>query len=106
MPKIQDVLRFHASELSARSIALRLSISRGSVSNILTRAEASVVTWPLPEDYDEVKLKSLLFPKSPGRPNKSVDPDWEYIYRETKKKGVTLNLLWIEYKKKESNAYQ
>lgn len=106
MPKIKDVLRLHASELSARSIALSLSISRGSVSNILTRAEASGVTWPLPEDFDEVKLESLLFPKSPGRPNKSVDPDWEYIYGETKKKGVTLNLLWIEYKEKESNAYQ
>lgn len=106
MPKIQDVLRLHASELSARSIAQSLSISRGSVSNILSRAEAAGVTWPFPEECDEVKLEALLFPKSPGRPSKSVDPDWDYIYKESRKKEVTLNLLWTEYKKKEPNAYQ
>jgi transposase len=106
MPKIHDVLRLHASELSARSIAQSLSISRGSISNILSRAEAAGVTWPLPEDCDEDKLESLLYPKSPGRPSKMVEPDWNYIFNESMKKEVTLYLLWTEFKSKEPNAYQ
>src|SRR5690554_5919060 len=106
MPKIHDVLRLHASELSARSIAQSLSISRGSVSNILSRAESAGVTWPLPEDCDEDKLESLLYPKAPGRRNKMVEPDWNYIFNESKKKEVTLLLLWTEFKRKEPNAYQ
>jgi len=52
----------------------------------------------LPPHLDEAALEALLFPKSRGRPQKWQEPDWDYIYKESKKKGVTLQLLWTEYK--------
>jgi transposase len=41
-------------------------------------------------------LAALLFPDGEGAPSYKV-PDWEYIYRELMKPGVTQQLLWMEY---------
>jgi transposase len=48
----------------------------------------------------------MLFPKTTGRPKKREEPDWNHLYQESKKKGVTLQLLWIEYKSQHQGGYQ
>lgn len=107
LPKILDVLRLQAeTDLSERSIARSLFISHGTVSNIIERAKAANLTWPLPPDLDDTALEAMLFPKTRGRPKKWNEPDWESIYRESKKKGVTLQLLWTEYKSQHPDGYQ
>lgn len=42
------------------------------------------------------KLAETLFPPPLGKIKYKM-PDYEYVYREMQKKGVTLNLLWLEY---------
>jgi len=32
-------------------------------------------------------------------------PDWEYIYKELRKKGVTLQLLWREYREQHPDGF-
>jgi len=44
-------------------------------------------------------LEAALFPVvAPTIPQKCPAPDWAYIHSELKRKGVTLMLLWQEYK--------
>jgi transposase len=41
----------------------------------------------------------LLFPSVPARaPATQVVPNWATVHHELKRKGVTLFLLWQEYK--------
>ena len=108
MPKIKEILRLHhEGGLSRRSIAASLDISCSTVTNVLRRAETAGVTWPLsPELEDESKLESVLYPAVTGRPRKIKEPDWNYVHRELRRKGVTLQLLWIEYKQEHQDGYQ
>ena len=49
--------------------------------------------------YDEEALERLLFPAVSARiPAPHLVPDWAMVHRELKRKGVTLFLLWQEYK--------
>ena len=67
MRQIREVLRLRfASELPQRGIAKSLRLSQGTVSGYLSRARAAGVSWPLPEDLDDVQLEALLFPPSPA----------------------------------------
>lgn len=107
MPKILEVLRLHAeANLSDRAIARSLTMSHATVGSILRRAEAAGISWPLPEDCDEAQLENLLFPKPQGRRKKQREPNWNQIYQESKRKGVTLQLLWMEYKAEDPDGYQ
>jgi transposase len=53
----------------------------------------------LPATYDEGTLERGLFPAvSPRAPALHLVPDWATVHHELKRKGVTLFLLWQEYK--------
>lgn len=107
MHKIQDVLRLHSeSGLSERAIAQSVGLSRSTISKIITRAKIMNLSWPLPEHLDEAKLEAMLFPVVQGRPKNYIEPDWAKVHVERKQKGVTLQLLWMEYKEHNPNGYQ
>lgn len=100
MRKIKEILRLKLEAgLSARQIARSLKISRSTVSEYLRRAEEAGFTWPLPEALDETAIEGLLFPPQPFIPHYERPlPDWVNIHKEMRHKGVTLFLLWQEYK--------
>lgn len=107
MRKIKEVLRLHyEAKLSERAIARGINVSRDTVSRILTRASEVGLSWPLDADIDDIKLEALLFPRAQGRPKNYPEPNWSYIHKEYRKKGVTLQLLWEEYKAEHSAGYQ
>jgi len=61
----------------------------------------------LPEGLDEATLERQLFPASPCLPAEERPvPLWVEIHRELKRKGVTLFLLWQEYKELYPEGYQ
>ena len=100
MRKIRDVLRLKfESGLSERVIARSLSLSNGSVNSYLQRARLAGLGWPLPEGLDDAALELSLFPPAPAvaaqaRPT----PDWTLVDKELRRRGVTLALLWEEYR--------
>ena len=99
MHKVQDILRLsYEAHLSGRSIARSLSISRDAVSDTLTRAKHAGLTWPLPDGLDAFELEALLYPPSPGHKKGYPEPNWNSVFHEMRRKGVTLLLLWVEYK--------
>ena len=100
MRQVREVLRLKwAGGLSDRKIARSLSVSRPTVAEYVRRAQAAGLSWPLPETLDEGTLERLLFPAAPAqRAGAPLVPDWSAVHRELKHKGVTLFLLWQEYK--------
>ncbi len=108
MRKIKEVLRLHYEKgFSTRQIAKSLDVSRSTIRDYLERAKRAGISWPLPLELDEASLEHRLFPPSHCVPQeKRQMPSPEYLHQELKKKGVTLQLLWHEYKEKNSEGYQ
>jgi transposase len=100
MRKVVEVLRLlFDHDRSQREIATILALSQGTVHNYVARFRAAGLPWPLPAELDEAALDAQLFrrgelPPSATRPV----PDWATVHQELKRKGVTLQLLWAEYK--------
>jgi len=108
MRKIKEVLRLHFEyEQSARQIAKSCDIARSTVKEYLHRAEQAKLTWPLSPEMDDATLENQLFPPAPLiSSEKRQMPSMEYLHRERKRKGVTLQLLWHEYKEANPEGYQ
>jgi len=100
MRKIRDVLRYrHTTDLSLDGIARALKLSKGVVAKYLKLAERAGLNWPLPDDLDDAGLDRRLYPREPVvRATSRIEPDYARIHQELKRKGVTLTLLWEEYR--------
>jgi transposase len=108
MRKIREVFRLKFDcELSNRKIAKSCHIARSTVGEYLFRFHKAALSWPLPADMDDVELEQLLYPPTPAPfASQRPLPDFNYIHTELRKKGVTLNLLWQEYKEQNPHGYQ
>jgi transposase len=107
LKKIREILRLkYEAGLSDRAIAGACKVSNSTVGEYLRRAETAGVRWPLPEVGEE-ELYWKLFPEKERPTEKRYPvPDWEEVRKELRQKGVTLRLLWIEYKEKYPDGYQ
>ena len=106
MRKISDVLRLHAGGLSKRRIAVSLNIGRTAVGDYINRARRAGLGWPLAEDLSDEDLERLLFPPPVAvSPDRRSLPDWPVLHRELKRPGVTLSLLWEEYRAVHRDGY-
>lgn len=105
MRKIKEVLRLRYEKgLSHRAIAQSCGIGCTTAREYVIRAEAAGLSWPLPAEVDEATLEHLLFP--PGSPEGARPvPDWTVLHQELRRKGVTLALLWQEYKAAHPEGY-
>lgn len=108
MRQIHEVLRLKwAAGLSERQIARSLGLSRPTVAAYVRRAQVAGLSWPLPEGLDAATLEQRLFPASATlAPTTHLVPDWATVHHELKRKGVTLFLLWQEYKATTPDGFQ
>ena len=101
---IRDILRHHHDlGLPRAEIAVAVSVSAGTVSNVLERAQAAGLSWPLPSDLDDDGLRAQLYPPAP-RESGYAQPDWDDVLRELRAKRkrrrvrATRRTLWEEYR--------
>ena len=108
MRTIKEVLRLKfENRLSVRQIAKSCDIGKSTVQEYFDRAQKAGLTWPLAPELDDAALENLLFPPhDPFPQEKRRMPAMEYIHQERKRKGVTLQLLWYEYKQQNPEGYQ
>ena len=108
MRKIRELMRLkHELGRSHREIAASLGVANSTVSDYVRRAVAAGLSWPLPEGLDDAALEAALFPALPPSRVPRPEPDWQYVHRELQRhKGVTLRLLWLEYRTVQANGYQ
>lgn len=108
MRRIKEILRLKWScGLGDRAVAQACSVSRSTVSKYVRRARAAGLSWPLPEDMTDEALERRLF-CAPDRSGNSPHyvPDWTDIHRQLARKGVTLHLVWEEYKQAHPEGFQ
>ncbi len=98
MRKIKEVLRLTALGRSPGAIAQSIQIGQNTVRRYVIRARGAGLGWPLPPDLGDEALEALLFPPRSAAGTARPVPDWAEIQRELRRKGVTLQLLWLEYK--------
>jgi len=108
MRQIREVLRQKwGLGLSNRQTARSCGISRPTVAEYVKRAEAAGLSWPLPSDLDDTELERKLFPPAVAIPSEQrAVPDWSVVNQEFRRKGVTMALLWDEYKAANPEGYQ
>ena len=107
MRKIREVLRLKwAAGMSNRRIAASCGVSRPTVSEYLRRAESAGLSWRLPADASDARLERLLFPPPDVPASARGVPDFAEVHRQLKRKGVTLFLLWQEYRAACPDGYQ
>jgi transposase len=111
MSKLREVLRLKSTtELSHRAIAASLSISAGAVSILFRLLRDKDLSWPLPPELDDEALEQLVYGvrvHAPS-PTRKHEPPYREVHEQLKRKGVTLQLLWQEYRAStpEAERYQ
>ena len=107
MRKIRDVLRLtHALGMSRRLVGEATGIGKTAVGEYVRRAAVAGLGWPIPGEIDDADLERRLFP--PAITASCVvrtEPDWPHIHAELKRRGVTLALLWQEYRAEHNQGY-
>jgi len=106
MRHIQEILRLkHQNHLSIREIARSCGLPTSTVGDYLKRAQEAGIGWPLPAGQNEKELFEQLIAHPPGTGGCQALPDWPYIHKELGRKGVTLLLLWQEYRQAQPEGY-
>jgi transposase len=109
MRKIRDVLRLRlGDQLSLRQVSLSLAIPHTTVADYVRRArDAGIDSWPLSEElaHDDA-LEVRLFGSPASVPRVRPEPDFAMMKRELPKKGMTLMLLWVEYREEHRDGYE
>jgi transposase len=107
MRQIKEVLRLkYAQAMSVRQIARSCALPRSTVNDYLKRAATAGIGWPLPENLTEETLWERLLAKANPQPGEVKPlPDWPQVHAELGRKGLTLRLLWEEYRQAQADGY-
>lgn len=108
MRKIREILRLkHELGRSNREIGQSCGIGNSTVSDYLKRARRAGISWPLPQGQNDTALEQALFPPPTPRNSSRPIPDFQDVHKELQlRRGVTLDLLWQEYKERNPDGYQ
>jgi transposase len=108
MRKVRDIMRlWFECGLSERQIAHSCSLSRATVRKYLRKIQERGASYEEIKELDEVALCRFLRGGSAGSTrNAPLLPDWAVVHKELSRKGVTVKLLWEEYKEACPEGYQ
>ena len=104
---VREILRLKAEGLSDRAVARSTGLARSTVSDYAGRVRAAGLSWPLPAGLTDGALEAVLFVGTgiaPGTRRKA-EPAWAHVHRELRRPGVTLRLLWQEYREAQPEGY-
>ena len=109
MRRVREILRLkYEACASDRAIGLAVGVARSTARLCLDRAAAAGLTWPLPATLTDGALEALLFAGggAVAGQRRKAEPDWAVVHRELRRPGVTLMLLWDEYRASTPDGYQ
>jgi transposase len=93
--------------LSQRQVAGCCGIGKTTVVDCIARAQRNGLDWSTAAALSDEELERRLYPpaeKVPAAERPAVD--WAAVHTELKRKGVTLHLLWEEYRQREPRGYR
>src|SRR5918998_3510906 len=105
MRRVKELLRLaHELGYSKRQIALSIRMPKTTVGDYLARAEAAGLCYADVAGMSEEAVEALLFQRV-ELPGQRPIPDWEWVSAELGRRGVTLMLIWEEYRQQHRDGY-
>ena len=94
----------HELGYSKRQIALSIRMPKTTVGDYLARAAAAGLRYADVAGLSEEAVEALLFQRA-ELPEQRPMPDWEWVSAELGRRGVTLMLVWEEYRQQHRDGY-
>ena len=105
MRRVKELLRLaHELGYSKRQIALSIRMPKTTVGDYLARADAAGLRYADVAGMSEEAVEALLFRRA-ELPEQRPMPDWGWVSAELGKRGVTLMLIWEEYRQQHRDGY-
>ncbi len=105
MRRIKECLRlYHEAGMNQSQLSRALSLARSTVQDYLKRFAESDLSWTAAQVMSDEALEKRLFCQQ-SLPSRRMTLDFEYLHQELKRPGVTLQLLWEEYRREHPNGY-
>jgi transposase len=105
MRRVKELLRLaHELGYSNRQISQSIRMPKTTVSDYLARASGAGIRYADIAAMSEEAVEALLFQR-PELPTARPVPDWNTVAAELTKRGVTLMLLWEEYRQQHRDGY-
>jgi transposase len=108
MRQIREILRQKWDlRLSHRRVGRSLGVGLGTISSVVSRAQAAGLDWAQVQGLSDDALESRLYgrPEVAGQRQRPA-PDCAWIHAERRRPGVTLELLHLEYLERYPDGYR
>jgi transposase len=107
MRHVREILRLKWKQgLSYRETSIALRVSVGAVGSVLARAKAKELDWQRVSELSDDELEVVLYGPKLGAGQRRPLPDPEWMHTELRRKGVTLELLHLEYLEEHPDGYR
>lgn len=107
MKNIKEILRLRFDcRFSYAQISASVNSPLSSVGDCVRRFQATKLEWQDACKLKESELESVMYTLSSSESPSKPQPDWSYIHKELRRKSVTKQLLWGEYKSSNPDGYQ
>lgn len=94
-----EILRlYYEVHLPGRAVARSVGVSPATVHKVIKRADKAGLVWPPDPPLTQIQVEELLFGPAEAIASPRSMPDWADVHRELKKKDVTLQLLWEDFR--------
>ncbi|WP_115028147.1 IS21 family transposase [Acetobacterium bakii] len=95
---VKLIMELRANGLSQSSIARSRHMSKTSVNEVFRIAEEQHLSYDDIKDQSLGEVYHLFFPHKHAEETIYALPDYDYVHNELTKVGVTLKILWQEYR--------
>ena len=97
--KLRQVIRLiHDDSHSNRVIGMTVGVSPNTVKNVRDLLRYNHKNWDDLKELDNETLDKILWGETKKPAIRKPQPDWSLVHEELKKRDVTLELLWDEYR--------
>lgn len=107
MSNIRHILRLHTQNQTMSEIIVQTGIHRASLKRIIQDFRASKLSFSEVNELNDKDLEELFSNHDDGLSNEKLKTLYDLfpgVDKELKKRGVTLQLLWEEYRTKHPNG--
>lgn len=99
MRKAREALRLLlALQLSHRQASKLAGLSHNTAARYQRLVLEKGLDWEAVSALSDDALRAILYPLHFQPTGRRIEPDWSIVHKEMRRKGVTLLLLWHEYK--------
>lgn len=97
---VKRILELRSTGMSQNAIAVSRHTSKHSIGEVFHIADANGIGFDAVADKTPGEVYQMFFPDRHAEETMYEPPDYAWVHTELKRVGVTLKLLWEEYKGK------